>query len=88
MTALRDEIIKGNGYFYSETLKNARVLFRLRVELLKAKMSFKQKYQKEGFYVIPVSQKLMKIAIFYIAQATNHFGITEMLIMILIWQNI
>ena len=88
MSALRDEIVKGNGYFYSETLQNARVLFRFRVELIEAKMNFKQKYQKEGFCVIPVSQKLMKMAIFYIAQATNHFKITKMLIMILIWQNI
>ena len=49
MSALRDEIVKGNGYFYSETLQNARVLFRFRVDLIEAKMNFKQKYQKEGF---------------------------------------
>ena len=48
MSALRDELIKGNGYFYTETLKNARVLFRFRVDLIEAKMNFKQKYQKEG----------------------------------------
>ena len=46
MSALRDEIVKGNGYFYSETLQNARVLFRFRVELIEAKINFKQKYQK------------------------------------------
>ena len=48
MSALRDENNKGNGYFYTETLQNARVLFRFRVDLIEAKMNFKQKYQKEG----------------------------------------
>ena len=37
MSALRDESTKGNGYFYTETLKNARTIFRFRVEIFEAK---------------------------------------------------
>ena len=43
MTALRDEVKKGNQYFYSETLNNARTIFRFRMELFEAKMNFKNK---------------------------------------------
>ena len=43
MVALRDEISKGNGYFFSENLQSARTIFRFRVELFEAKMNFKNK---------------------------------------------
>ena len=49
MAALRDEIVKGNKYFFTETLKNVRVLFRFRAELYESKMNFKQKYRNEGY---------------------------------------
>ena len=51
MSALRDELKKGNGYFFNETLSNARTIFRFRVELFEAKINFKNKpeYQKEKF---------------------------------------
>ena len=51
MTALRDEIIKGNGYFFKETLYNARAIFRFRVDLFEAKNNFKNRpeYKKEGY---------------------------------------
>ena len=47
MAALRDEIVKGNQYFYSETLENVKQLFRFKVELTESKMNFKQKYKEE-----------------------------------------
>ena len=43
MTAIRDEVKKGNSYFFKETLNNARTLFRFRVDLYEAKMNFKNK---------------------------------------------
>ena len=45
MSAIRDEITKGNGYFYNETLFNARRLFRFRVDLFEAKLNFKNNPQ-------------------------------------------
>ena len=48
MAALRDEIQKGNDYFYSESLNSARILFRYRVELFEAKSNFKNKYQRDN----------------------------------------
>ena len=51
MSALRNEVSKGNEYFYSETLKNARTIFGFQVEIFEAKMNFKQKseYKKEKY---------------------------------------
>ena len=49
MTALRDEIQKGNKYFFHETLSNVRTLFRFRVDLFDCKMNYKNKYKQEGF---------------------------------------
>ena len=51
MSALRDEITKGNNYFYSESLFNARTIFRFRVDLFEAKSNFKHKpdYKKEKY---------------------------------------
>ena len=48
MGAIRDEIVKGNDYFFSETLSNVRTLFRFRVDLIEAKLNFKQKYKHES----------------------------------------
>ena len=41
MKALKDEITKGNEYFFNQSLQNVRTLFRFRVELFPAKMNFK-----------------------------------------------
>ena len=51
MKALQDEIKKGNGYFFKETLYNARAIFRFRVELFEAKNNFKNRpeYKKQGY---------------------------------------
>ena len=49
MSAMKDEISKGNTYFFKETIQNARTLFRFRVELFEAKENFKNKYKNEGF---------------------------------------
>ena len=51
MKALQDEIVKGNEYFYRETLYNVRMLFKFRVEHFEAKRNFghKKEYQKEKF---------------------------------------
>ena len=51
MLALRDEVKKGNSYFFSESLKNARTIFRFRVELYESKLNFKnkQEYKAEKF---------------------------------------
>ena len=43
MKAMRDEIVKGNTYFFKESLRNIRTLFRFRVELFDAKGNFKNK---------------------------------------------
>ena len=47
MSALRDEVVKGNQYFYEETLENVKTLFRFRVDLTECKGNFKQKYKNE-----------------------------------------
>ena len=51
MVAMRDENTKGSHNFYSESLKNARTIFGLRVELFEAKYNFKHKpeYKKEKY---------------------------------------
>ena len=51
LKAQRDEIEKGNGYFYKETLYNVRMLFKFRVELFEAKRNFgnNQKCKNERF---------------------------------------
>ena len=51
MSALNDEIKKGNSYFFKETLKDARTIFRFRVELYESKLNFKNKpeYKAEQF---------------------------------------
>ena len=49
MSALRNEIVKGNSCFFTETLENVRILFRYRVELYEAKMNYKNKYTSEGY---------------------------------------
>ena len=51
MKALRDEISKGNEYFFKESLQNIRALFRFRVELFQAKLNFKQnrEYKQENY---------------------------------------
>ena len=51
MKALRDEVVKGNKYFFKESLKNVRTLFRFRTELFEAKENFKNKleYKKEKY---------------------------------------
>ena len=41
MKAEKDEITKGNDYFFKESLENVRTLFRFRVELFQAKLNFK-----------------------------------------------
>ena len=51
MSALRDEISKGNKYFFQESLHNVRTVFRFRVDLYEAKLNFKNKpeYKRENF---------------------------------------
>ena len=51
MSALRDEVTKGNSYFYNENLQNARTIFRFRVDMFEAKYNFKQniEYRKEQY---------------------------------------
>ena len=51
MEAIKDEIHKGNSYFFKETLSNVRILFRFRVDLYEAKMNFKHKpeYKAEKY---------------------------------------
>ena len=51
MKALKDEVTKGNSYFFSESLTNVRMLFRFRMELIEAKQNFKQKpeYKAERY---------------------------------------
>ena len=43
MSAIKDELEKGNSYFFSESLQNVRTLFRFRTELYESKMNFKNK---------------------------------------------
>ena len=47
MAALRDELKKGNTYFYRDHITNVRTLFRFRVDLFEAKANFKNKYRNE-----------------------------------------
>ena len=51
MQALRDEAVKGNAYFFRETLKNVRTIFRFRMDLIEAKLNFKNKpeYKAEKY---------------------------------------
>ena len=51
MSAIKDEIQKGNSYFFSESLQNVRTLFRFRVDLFESKMNFKNKveYKSENY---------------------------------------
>ena len=43
LSSLRDDVKKGNQYFFNETLQNARTLFRFRSEMFEAKINFKNK---------------------------------------------
>ena len=49
LSCLRDEVKKGNQYFFNETLQNARTLFRFRSEMFEAKINFtnKKEYKRE-----------------------------------------
>ena len=51
MQALRDEVVKGNKYFFEESLNKVRILFRFRVDLFEAKLNFKNKpeYKAEKY---------------------------------------
>ena len=51
MKALRDEVVKGNKYFFQESLNDVRMIFRFRIELIEAKINFKNKpeYKKEKY---------------------------------------
>ena len=49
MAAIKDEISKGNKYFFTDRLENVRTLFRYRTDLFECKMNYKNKYRKEGF---------------------------------------
>ena len=51
MSAIRDEVKKGNSYFFKETLENVRTLFGFRVDLYESKMNFKNKpeYKAEKY---------------------------------------
>ena len=51
MSAIRDEVKKGNSYFFKEALKNVRTHFRFRVDLYESKMNFKNKpeYKAEKY---------------------------------------
>ena len=51
MAAIKNEIQKGNSYFFTETLKNARTLFKFRVDLFESKMNYKNKpeYKAEKY---------------------------------------
>ena len=46
---MKDEISKGNSYFFTDKLDNVRTLFRYRTDLFECKMNYKNKYRKEGF---------------------------------------
>ena len=51
MAAIKDEVQKGNTYFFTETLKNARTLFKFRVDMYESKMNYKNKpeYKAEKY---------------------------------------
>ena len=48
MAALRDEIVKGNGYFFKEAVQTVRTIFRFRVELFEAKENYKNMPKYKG----------------------------------------
>ena len=50
MSAIRDEIKKGNSYFFAESLTNVRTLFKFRADLFEAKLNFKNKH-RDGNYL-------------------------------------
>ena len=61
MNSLRDEVVKGNGYIFTESLQNARSIFRIRAELFEAKINFKQmKLQSKEISVITKIQGFRK----------------------------
>ena len=51
MSAIQNEIQKGNGYFFAEALQTARNVFRFRVDLFEAKYNYKNKpeYKNEKY---------------------------------------
>ena len=51
MSAIRDEVEKGNSYFFNEDLQTVRTVFRFRVDLFEAKYNYKnkQEYKKENY---------------------------------------
>ena len=51
MSAIQEEVRKGNAYFFRESLSTVRTLFRFRVDLFEAKMNFKnkQEYKEENY---------------------------------------
>ena len=48
MTAIRDEVTKGNNYMFKETLQKVRTLCRFRADLFEAKSNYKNKFKNEG----------------------------------------
>ena len=44
MSCIRDEVRKGNDYFFNNTIQTARMIFRFRVDLIETKMNYKNKY--------------------------------------------
>ena len=48
MSALRDEVRKGNAYFFNESLQDVRSIFRFRVDLIEAKKNYKNKYRNQS----------------------------------------
>ena len=51
MKALRDEIVKGNEYFFKLSLHDVRNIFKFRMEMYHSKMNFKQnaEFNKENY---------------------------------------
>ena len=51
MSAILNEITKGNEYFFTETLENVRTIFKFRVEMNDAKMNFRNnpQYRAENY---------------------------------------
>ena len=47
MSAIRDEVQKGNRYFFSEALQIVRTLFRFRVDLFEEKNNFHNKAESK-----------------------------------------
>ena len=48
MGAIRDEVKKGNDYFFREPIQGVRSIFRFRVDLIEAKMNYKNKYKNDN----------------------------------------